>query len=181
MIITKIKELMKQLLMFLTMLPLAASAYDAKIGVLYFNLNSSDMTATVTYKERISASETSGDYSGDIVIPGEVTYNNTTYRVTSIGHQAFFRCTELTSVSIPNTVTTLESYAFYYCSSLGSMTIPNSVKTIGYIAFCGCKEMKTLEIGNGVTSIGDGAFSYCSGLTSVVIPSSVTTIEEGAF
>lgn len=71
--------------------------------------------------------------------------------------------------------------AFYDCSSLTSITIPNCVTTIGYGAFEGCSSLTSVNIPNSVTSIGEYAFSNCSGLTSVNIPNSVTSIGKWAF
>lgn len=56
-----------------------------------------------------------GIYSGNVVIPEEVTYMNRTRKVTKIGKSAFCRCFDLTSVTIPNSVTSIESKAFYEC------------------------------------------------------------------
>ena len=78
-------------------------------------------------------------------------------------------------------VTFIGDYAFYGCSGLTSVTIPNSVTSIGDRAFLGCGGLTSVTIGNGVTSIGDYAFSGCSGLTSVTIPDSVTSIGKWAF
>ena len=120
-------------------------------------------------------------YSGKIVIPSEITYNNVTYSVTSIGSYAFERCSGLTSITIPNSVTSIGKGAFAYCSGLTSITIPNSVTSIGERAFYSCSRLTSITIPNSVTSIGDEAFSYCSGLTSITIPNSVTSIEDYAF
>ncbi len=79
-------------------------------------------------------------------IPSSVTYEKSSYSVTSIGR-----------------------YAFYNCSSLTSITIPDSVTAIGSSAFCGCSSLTSIEIPSGVTSIGEWTFSGCSSLTAVHI------------
>ena len=119
--------------------------------------------------------------SGDLIIPSTISYNCTTYSVTSIGDYAFSYCSSLTSVTIPNSVISIGEGAFYGCSSLTSITIPNSVTLIGGGAFAWCSSLTSVTIPNSVTSIGNSAFAYCSGLTSVTLPNSVTLIGGGAF
>ena len=101
--------------------------------------------------------------------------------VTAIGDYAFYGCTSLTSITIPDSVTTIGYMAFYDCDSLTSVTIPDSVTSIGDYAFDDCSSLTSVTIGDSVTMIGNGTFSSCSNLTSVTIPNSVTTIGERAF
>ena len=122
-----------------------------------------------------------GNYSGDFVIPNEITYNDVIYSVTSIGKKAFYNCTGLTSITIPNSVTSIGEKAFYDCTGLKSITIPNSITSIGDDAFYYCRRLTSVEIPGSVTSIGSSAFSGCSGLTSVEIGNGVTSIGEYAF
>ncbi len=101
--------------------------------------------------------------------------------VTTIGDEAFYLCSSLTSVTIPDSVTTIGEWAFYLCSSLTSVTIPDGVTTIGYAAFWACYSLTSVTIGDRVTTIGEDAFWACSSLTSITIPDNVTTIGGSAF
>ncbi|WP_230670147.1 PKD domain-containing protein [Methanosarcina barkeri] len=114
---------------------------------------------------------------GDVVIPS--TIGN--LPVTAISDSVFKSNTNITSVTIPDSVTTIGSSAFYGCTGLTSVTIPNSVTTIGNNAFNGCTGLTSMTIGNNVTKIDDRMFYGCSALISVVIPDSVTTIGDSAF
>ena len=100
--------------------------------------------------------------------------------MTSIGSNAFYNCSGLTSITIPNSVTSIGEDAFTG-SGLTSVTIPNSVTSIGSIAFRYCSSLTSVTIPNSVTSIGEAAFLGCTSLTSVTIPESVTSIGEAAF
>lgn len=101
--------------------------------------------------------------------------------VVTIEGQAFNACKNLTSITIGNNVKTIGTYAFYKCSSLESITIPDSVEFVDEYAFYGCSVLKTVTIGNGMTVVSPGMFSHCPSLTDIVIPTSVTTISAGAF
>ncbi|MDD6165230.1 MAG: leucine-rich repeat domain-containing protein, partial [Bacteroidales bacterium] len=157
------------------MLSLHAMAYDFSYTyqgtTLYYTITSSNTVQVANYNS----------VSGAVVIPSSVTNNGTTYSVTSIGDDAFYGCSGLTSVTIPNSVISIGWSAFSGCSGLTSITIPNSVISIGYRAFAECSSLTSVTIPNSVTSIGGGAFQGCSGLTSVTIPNSVTSIGEEAF
>ena len=166
------------------MLSLQAMAYDFSYTyqgkTLYYEiLAGSTNTLAVTYYS--GTADSNNHVSGDVVIPSSVEHNNVTYSVTSIGNLAFYGCSGLTSVTIPNSVTSIRDGAFRVCSGLTSVSIPNSVTFIGAWAFYGCSGLPSVTIPNSVNAIGDLAFYGCSGLTSVSIPNSVTLIGNNAF
>ena len=101
--------------------------------------------------------------------------------ITSIGDDAFSKCSKLTSITIPNSVTSIGDEAFSKCSSLTSITIPNSVTSLGIYAFADCDSLTSITIPNSVMSIKNGTFYNCSKLTSITIPDSVTRIGTWAF
>ena len=164
------------------MLSLQAMAYELSYThqgkTLYYN-TTSDSTVEVTYY--VNNNNNDVYVSGDLVIPSTVTYNGTTYSVTSIGYHAFLCCDDLITVSIPNNVTSIGEFAFESCDKLTSVNIPNSVTSIERGVFRGCSGLTSITIPSSVTSIGELAFEYCSGLTSVTIPNSVTSIGKTAF
>ena len=152
-------------------------AYDFQSGDLYYNITNdtvSPYTVEVTYKAQWSSSNYSGITTA--VIPETITYNGTTYSVTSIGDYAFYWCESLTSITIPESVTSIGDDAFYGCSSLTSISIPESVTNIGNRTFYSCSSLTSISIPESVTSIGDYAFYLCESLTSITIPNSVTSI-----
>ena len=101
--------------------------------------------------------------------------------VSSIGDGAFWDCSVLTNITIPNGVTLIGRNAFLGCTSLTNISLPDSVLSLGHSAFSGCEVLSSFTIPNSVTSIGNHTFYGCKALTSITIPESVTSIEEHAF
>ena len=131
---------------------------------------------------------------GDITIPASIGNN----RVTRIGEGAFFSCSGLTSVTIPDSVTSIGDRAFSDCRGLTGVTIGNGVTRIGDFAFADCSGLTDVTIPASVTSIGSDAFAWCynvreaclpgvrcglplDNLTNLVISDGTTSIEAGAF
>ena len=127
-----------------------AQNYDFEVdGIKYRILNETSVeVAQDGHLEEVegeSDKEWLGDYSGNIVIPESVDMANNTYVVKGIGEDAFFYCTHLTSVTIPNSVTSIGKRAFRGCN-LSSITIPKSVRSIGPSAFYRCGNLTSITI-----------------------------------
>ena len=194
----------KSLTFLLTVLMsmVGANAYAHNIAVangdgvtIYYNYINNKTELEVTFQGSYYYSY-SNEYTGTVVIPETVTYNEVTYPVTSIGIYAFRECSGLTSVEIPNSVTSIGSSAFSYCSGLEKVIVQDLAAWLN-ISFGSTDanplyyahhlysdentEITDLVIPNSVTSIGNSAFYGCSGLTSVEIPNSVTSIGNDTF
>ena len=155
-----------------------------QVDDLYYYLDKDNSQAQVT-------SMPSGKYTGNIVIPSSITHETKTYSVTSIGKGAFYYCSGLASITIPNSVTSIGDRAFSECKGLTSIVVESGntkydsrencnaiIETASNTLLNGCKNT---VIPNSVTTIGVEAFYGCSGLTTVTIPNSVTRIGDDAF
>lgn len=115
------KRLFVILILFLSFQK-TSTAYDFELdGLRYITINDSSVTV-VHLPDTYNGWKV--HYKGDIIIPKTVTYSGKTYTVPEIGHEAFFECYELTSITIPNTVTLIETRAFSGCSGLTSVKSP---------------------------------------------------------
>lgn len=161
------------------LLPMAASAYDAEINGIFYNLDNKNKTAEVTYQYEFQTM--TDNYPDPVTIPQTVTYNGVEYNVTAIGKRAFGNCTTLRTINIPSSVTSIGREAFCQCCNLKSINIPNSVTSIGKFAFYECSGLRTITISNSVTSFESYIFAKCSSLQNITIPSSVTSIGIFAF
>ncbi len=190
---------MKRILLslFAVLLSYSAWADNVEIDGIKYALNEGTKEASVIRKSPV--------YSGDVIIPSSVKYSDVSYSVTSIGYNAFYNCTGLTSIEIPNSVTSIGSYAFYntawynnqpdgliYAGKLvytykgtmpesTSIIIKDGTTGIANEAFSYCVSLTMVTIPNSVTSISDYAFRGCTGLISIEIPNSVTSIGSSAF
>ena len=149
------------LLLVMILLPMVASADPVEIDGIYYNLISKTKTAEVTSNPN--------NYTGTIIIPEFVTYENTNYTVIRIGESAFWCCSKLISVSIPNSVTSIEKCAFSGCEKLTSVIIPQNVLSIGSEVFSLCTGLTSVTISNSVKRIGLNAFFCCLSLIMVNI------------
>ena len=160
---------MRHLVIFLS-IALLGNAGAAVSGLYTYEINSDNASVTIT------------DYptteTGALVIVDTLGE----YPVTSIGSSAFYDCSSLTSITIPDSVTSIGSSAFQSCFSLTSIIIPISVTSIGDAAFQNCSSLGSVTIPDSVTSLGQGAFAYCTNLVSILLePMAAPTIEASTF
>ena len=171
------------LLLLALMSSITTTAHNFEVDGIYYGIitnNTNDKRVYVTFIGSDYIYNLNR-YTGNVTIPSTVTYNGIEYSVTSIGSYAFYGCTGLNSVNIPNSVTSIERSAFYGCSRLTSVNIPNSVTNISGYAFYGCSGLTSVNIPNSITNISNYTFQNCRKLKTVIIPYPVTRIGYNAF
>ena len=183
----------KQLVAFITMLWIAitASAYDFEVDGIYYNITSmSKLEVGVTHMYDMQTQNRiyeNNSYTGNVVIPQSVNFNNRTYKVTSICKQAFGTYDNawnstgscITSIILPNTVLDIKEDAFACCKELKSIQLPNSLVEVCDRAFA-CCAICSIDIPNSVCKIGTQAF-WRSDISSLTIGKSVEQIGTDAF
>ena len=101
--------------------------------------------------------------------------------VTSIEESAFQNCSNLTSITLPDSIRVIRRYAFSNCGALGDVTLPDKVTSIEEHAFENCGSMTKIKLPEELTDLGNHAFQNCTSLTNVVLPEGVTSIPERLF
>ncbi len=173
----KQKVFFKGLLLSLMLtLSMDASAYDFVVDNIYYN-RLTESTCAVTYEVYGAV----GTYSGEVQIPSQVTYEGVEYRVVTIANRAFEKCSELTQISLPQSLEEIGTSAFSGCTSLTTITVPQSVTKIGNEAFRSCTQLTSVNIPNGVTSIGKYTFMSCVKLENLKIHENISKIHSTAF
>lgn len=133
-----------------------ASDYDAKMG-----------TTTAT--------------DSVVVIPETFEYNGTKYKVTEIEGKAFENCTDLKSITLPNSIERINYNAFCGCSSLENIELPQSITSIAHNVFKNCSSLKEITIPENVTNLAASLFYGCTSLESITIHQGVTRINNATF
>ncbi|MGN0237553.1 MAG: leucine-rich repeat domain-containing protein, partial [Lepagella sp.] len=179
-----------------------AETWENSYNGIYYEFDDATMTACV-----MNHPSGNSNYTGGINIPASIVYPEGTFTVTSIAEKAFYQ-SNITSVTLPNTITSiginafaesksLESVdipwncdglnviprlCFTECTNLAQITFPNKLKYIEFRAFMYCK-LSSIDLSNTqIIEIGDYAFIDCSSLESVKFPeNSLRTIGEGSF
>ncbi|MBQ7501192.1 leucine-rich repeat domain-containing protein [bacterium] len=87
-----------------------------------------------------------------------------------VGYGAFYKCSNLRNIGVPQTVDYIDGYAFAYCESLMSVKLPDGLIGIGEGAFKGCGSLEDVAVPDGCLMLGSDAFSGCSALKSAKLP-----------
>lgn len=136
--------------------------------------------AQFTYTTNADNTLTITDYTGgsaSVSIPS----SNGGKTVTRLGDESFRESYYMTSVSIPDGITNIGNRAFYLCTNLTGVVIPNNVSQLGGEAFSECYRLSSLTLGNGMKSIGESSFHNCTNLLNAVVPDATTNIGDSAF
>ena len=115
--------------------------------------------------------------SGELEIPAKIAGRS----VTSIGGWAFVDCSDLTRITMPDSVEHIGECAFFRCENLASVEFPQNVKSIGYSAFMSCSSLVDVVLPDSVSDIGENAFGWCCELENVTLGSGVKHIGGSAF
>lgn len=155
-------------------LPAAAATFQAD-GIWYVTTGTSTVAVAPVPAEQASTQP----YSGRFIIPEQVYYDGTTYKVTSIASQAFYR-SRATEVQIPNTVTTIGDQAFTYDDYLTSITLPVNLNKVGQGLLDGTS-VTNVAVPEGITKLPSFTFQSCTQLHSVFLPSKLKSIGSYGF
>ncbi len=171
--------------MFLTTVPLSAHAFEVD-GIYYKFIGNG--IVEVTYSGNYASQK--NEYTGSVVIPDSVTYNDYTYSVSKIGDEAF-AYSSIHSITIPKSVTEIGNEPFAGCNNLFLITVDDGnavydsrnncnaiIETTSNKLIQGCRKT---TIPNSIIEIGGAAFSNYTWLTSFEIPNSVKIISDDAF
>ena len=146
-------------------------------GFSYSVYEETDESGTIIRYAEITDYEEQDDIT-EITIPDQVTVDGEAVPVTSIGDRAFYCCTSLWAITIPESVTSIGDGAFNECTYLTAITIPEGVTSIGDGAFWQCRGLGAITISKSVTSIGDRAFGYCIRLTTITVAEGNTVYDS---
>ena len=101
--------------------------------------------------------------------------------VTEIRDNAFFSCSSLRSITLPDTLRIMGHHCFYACTSLEKIVLPPNLEEMGMGCFCGCVSLREVQISGKLSVLPDSCFRSCTALESIVIPQNITVIEKFCF
>lgn len=118
---------------------------------------------------------------GAVVIPDYVPYDGSEHPVKRTIMYAFFRCYDITSVTLPSTLVSVDMNSFLLCSNLTSIVVPEGVTTIAYGAFDTCESLTSVKLPSTLKSLGDWCFYSCVNLSEINLPAGLESIGQNCF
>lgn len=128
-----------------------------------YDLNISDKTAEVCISTNLK---------GDIEVPEFVECNGEKFAVTSLGDDCFYRCNNLTGMTLPNNIKRFGSGCFTDCVSLRNIILPNNIRNLGERCFQNCRSLTSIVLPDNIWAVASSCFKGCSSLTSITFPKS---------
>ena len=151
-----------------------------EIDGLVYKMDPANLTAVVIADKE----EDESNYASlpsKVYVPATVNCANKTFKVTGIGDNAFYTCSAIQEIVLPESLVSVGDAAFYSCANLQHVSLPSSIRRIGKGAFWNCSELSEITIPQGVTAIPENTFNGCVKLEKVNLPTSVNTIGNAAF
>ena len=151
-----------------------------EIDGLVYKMDPANLTAVVIADKE----EDESNYASlpsKVYVPATVNCANKTFKVTGIGDNAFYSCSAIQEIVLPESLVSVGDAAFYSCANLQHVSLPSSIRRIGKGAFWNCSELSEITIPQGVTAIPENTFNGCVKLEKVNLPTSVNTIGNAAF
>lgn len=172
---TNSKRFIQNFIAFLTIMlvPLYSSAEEVTVNGIKYNTSIQDGEYIATVAEN--------KVSGYITIPSQITVKYKSYTVIGLENYAFYSCSDLKRVNLPNTIKKIGKSSFMSCTNLEVFNFPSSVTSIGENAFALCESLTSIEVPDAVTSIGNGAFGACSHLSQIKLPNNMESIPTQLF
>lgn len=165
-------------------LVVSKNAFEGCTNLGSVKVKESDMALLENYAFLNCTKLTEADIPGKLLIQEGAFFECTSLKkfdfsnVSSIGKIAFYHCSSLESIVLPENVTVIGNSAFQGCNGVTSLNIPGTVKSIGEEAFCSCEKLKELVVNEGVSSIGKQAFAGCKSLETITLPKSAAIGEK---
>lgn len=148
----------------------------AQLDGLYYSLDADTHTAKVIHSTNDLYCNY---YTGDIVIPAQITYEGQGYQVTEIAGAAFSSCS-IDSITLPEGLVVIGEQAFYG-SDLRYVDVPDTVESIGHGAFVDCSELRYVKLSENVRLMRNHLFSGCTQLQTVLLGSKIKNVGGSAF
>lgn len=182
-------------LSIVSLITMTAAAEKVEVDGVYYNIGNGKAEVTFRGDDEDGWMYYNYDelYTGDVVIPESITYNNATYAVTSIGNDAFAGSKIMTGLSLPASITKIGTGIFSLCNNLDQIVVdgdnPEFLSYEGVLYTKKDMELYFVPKGiwgevtllDGITTIPLSAFQNCTGITTVSLPSTVKEINDGAF